>query len=109
MTYNKERLGNKKQFRFQSTLMSGLLAFTLLTVSAPAFAGTYTLKAAGLTCPFCSYGIEKSLKRIKGVTRVKVNIKTGTVRVKTRSGVKLTEAQARRAVTKAGFSMQSFQ
>ena len=99
---------HKKKFCFWSSPMSGLLAFSFLTVSTPVWAGTYTLKAAGLTCPFCSYGIEKSLKRIKGVTGVKVNIKTGTVHVKTRSGVKLTEAQARRAVTKAGFSMQSF-
>lgn len=98
----------KKTSRHLSAMSCGLMAFAVLAFSAPAFAGTYSLKAAGLTCPFCSYGIEKSLKRIKGVTGVKVNIKTGTVRVTTRSGVKLTEAQARKAVTRAGFTMQSF-
>jgi len=99
---------NKKTSHCFSTLLSGLMAVALLAFSVPAWAGTYTLKAAGLTCPFCSYGIEKSLKRVKGVTGVKVNIKTGSVHVTTRSGVKLTEAQARKAVTRAGFTMQSF-
>ena len=101
---------NKKTPRHFSILLSGLMAFALLSFSAPvpARAGTYTIKAAGLTCPFCSYGIEKSLKRINGVTGVKVNIKTGTVLVTTRAGVKLTADQARSAVTRAGFSMKSF-
>jgi len=75
----------------------------------PASAGTsHTIKVDGLACPFCAYGIEKQLRAIPGVNRVKVSIKSGTVIVSLRDGAELTRARAARAVKDAGFSMRSF-
>lgn len=73
-----------------------------------AHAETYTIRVDGLACPFCSYGVEKQLLKISGVNDVKTDIKTGTLKVGTKKGVKLTGAQLRAAVQKSGFTLRSF-
>ena len=87
-----------------------------LTVLAILFAGNiqawagsvHSFKVDGLACPFCSYGIEKQLKAIPGVSGIRISIKTSTVTVTMKDGTKLTQVQADRAVKAAGFTMRNF-
>ena len=48
----------------------------LLLAGHPSVAETYKLRVDGLACPFCSYGIEKQLGKLPGVTSLKTNIKS---------------------------------
>ena len=81
-----------------------VMSFWLMTNVA--HAETYTLQVDGLACPFCSYGIEKQLRKLSGVNDVVTDIKTGTIQVKTKSGIKLTEAKLRAAVQRSGFTLR---
>ena len=78
----------------------------------PAFAqeggATYDLGINGLSCPFCSYGIEKELSKIEGVEKITVDIAKAVVRVRMRSGKTLTEVVAKKAAKDAGFALGSF-
>ena len=81
-----------------------VMSFWLMTSAAQA--ETYTLQVDGLACPFCSYGIEKQLRQLTGVSEVTTNIKTGTIQVNTKSGVKLTKADLSAAVKRSGFTVR---
>ena len=69
---------------------------------------SYVLQIDGLACPFCAYGIEKSLSKVSGVKSVETNIKSGVVVVVMRAGASLSEAAADRAVRDAGFTLRGF-
>ena len=88
-----------------SPFATGSAVFVVIGAAA---AGVYKFKVDGLACPFCSYGVEKQLKAIPGVSGVKVSIKTSTVTVTMKRGTKLTKAQASRSVKDAGFTMRNF-
>lgn len=61
---------------------------------------------AGLSCPFCAYGIEKRLRReVAGLDSLALDLKTGTVTLQVRDGAKVNDAQLRAVVRKAGFSV----
>lgn len=49
------------------------LIFTLFTLS---FAKVATIHVEGMTCPLCTMAIKKSLKKLDGVTKVKVRLNT---------------------------------
>lgn len=49
------------------------LALTLITLS---FAKVVTIHVEGMTCPLCTMAVKKSLKKIDGVTKVKVRLNT---------------------------------
>lgn len=80
-----------------------------LSLPGLAWAGPqYRLAVDGLACPFCSYGIEKQLHKIAGVEEIRVELEPGHVMVRMRDGAQLTEAQARTATEKAGFTLRGF-
>lgn len=79
-----------------------------LPITAHAVSNVYELKVDGLACPFCAYGIEKKLSRLEGVAEVEVDLKEGRVVVTMTEGKTLSEAQARKAVTEAGFTLKAF-
>ena len=87
-----------------------LLPLFLLLWSASLFAADdqYAIGVDGLACPFCAYGIEKQLSRIQGVESISTDIKSGTVTITMNEGTTLKQADAARAVDKAGFSMRGF-
>ena len=78
----------------------------------PAFAqeggATYDLGINGLSCPFCSYGIEKEISKIEGVEKITVDIAKAVVRVRMRGELTLTEVVAKKAAKDAGFTLRSF-
>lgn len=94
--------------------MTGMIRTTVLAISlllpVAVFANptTYQLRVDGLACPFCAYGIEKQLKRTDGVETIDIDIKTGVVTVTMAEGATLTEAQAKRIVNDAGFTLAGF-
>lgn len=94
---------------FHALIVALLIGFLL---PAPAAAAedqaVYTLQADGLACPFCAYGIEKQLNRIDGVESVETDVKSGTVIITMKPGATLDEADAKRAVEAAGFTMREF-
>ncbi len=71
-------------------------------------AGTqYELGVDGLACPYCAYGIEKKLKKTKGVEQIDIDLNKGVVRVNVVEGIKLTEPQMAKLVKDAGFTLRS--
>jgi len=104
MTSNKR--ATKTYGLILAAIMLGILSPMAAAAGEP---GTiYSLKADGLSCPFCAYGIEKQLGNIAGVESVATDIKSGTVTVSMAAGASLDESAARRAVEKAGFTLRSF-
>jgi len=63
-----------------------------------------TIAVDGLSCPFCAYGLEKNLKKIKGVESVKIDMKTGKANVVMESDAHVNDQALRQAVKKAGFT-----
>jgi len=89
----------------------GLLVGVILTVFATgafADASTYHVHVSGLACPFCAYGLERSLGKIEGVETVAVSLKTGLIRVSVRDGLALDETEVQETVKDAGFTVESF-
>ena len=92
------------------TLRISVLLLGLFII--PAFAqqggATYDLGINGLSCPFCSYGIEKEISKIEGVEKITVDIAKAVVRVRMRGEMTLTEVVAKKAAKDAGFTLRSF-
>lgn len=83
----------------------GVLVLAIL-IAQPAWAevSEITVFVGGLSCPFCSYGVEKKLKGVDGVKGVKVHLKSGTATLILAEGKVPSTEEIRRAVKKAGFT-----
>lgn len=75
------------------------LALTLMTFS---FAKVATIHVEGMTCPLCTMAIKKSLKKLDGVTKVKVRLNTKQATVKFDKNVK--KEALLKAIKDAGYS-----
>lgn len=62
------------------------------------------VKVDGLSCPFCAYGLEKYLKKIKGVKKVTVYIDKGQAVIRLRDDAPFKVDAVRKAVKKGGFT-----
>ena len=58
----------------------------------------------GLSCPFCAYGLEKNLKKVTGVERVDIDMKTGKATAFLKPDANIDDSVLREAVKKAGFT-----
>jgi len=78
--------------------------FLILTLFSLSFAKVATLHVEGMTCPLCTMAIKKSLKKIDGVTKVKVrlNTKKATVHFKDR----VSKTKLLQAVKDAGYKAE---
>mgnify|MGYP005641897507 FL=1 len=63
------------------------------------------IKVEGLYCPFCSYGLEKQVKKLEGFKNVQINIKEGTAEIEFKPGVRISEKAILTAVEDAGFDL----
>jgi len=63
------------------------------------------VEVKGMFCPVCAYGAEKKVKEIEGVESVVADLKAGKVTVVTKRTHthKITEAELKEAIRKAGF------
>lgn len=66
-----------------------------------------TLRVDGLACPFCAYGLEKKVTKIKNVISYDVDMREGKVLIGFRSGVKINFRRLEKAVKEAGFSLRT--
>ncbi|MBL4665346.1 MAG: heavy-metal-associated domain-containing protein [Nitrospinaceae bacterium] len=85
-----------------------LLCFVLFAgaeVSAEDATQKVITKVEGLYCPFCSYGLETQVKKIKGFKSVQINIKEGTAEIEFKPGAKVSEKAILTAVEDAGFDL----
>jgi len=69
----------------------------------------YSIRVDGLACPYCAYGIEKKLKKISGLSNIKVNLKKGVVTVDASKDTVLTESQMKTLFKDAGFTYRSME
>jgi periplasmic mercuric ion binding protein len=88
------------------TMKKSTMFCLLMLLSGIIFAQNdqFTLRVAGMGCPFCAYGLEKKFKDVKGIAQIKIDIQTGkmTFAVPAETSLTLTEADAR--VSKAGYT-----
>ena len=84
-----------------------LLAMTLLTVAVSSTAATIEMTVNGLVCAFCAQGIEKKLKKFPATAEVIVNLQHRLVAVALRDGQDIPDADLRRALTDAGYTVKS--
>ena len=108
-------------------LVVGLTTLGAMTVAAPAAAQvashpnddpgavmpesllagtTVTLRADGMTCPFCAYGLEKHLTRLDAVDSVVVRISDGLVQIREVEGQAVSDDMLEKTVADAGFSLR---
>ncbi len=65
--------------------------------------GDVLVRIAGMSCPFCAYGIEKHLKALPRVKSARVNLGEGTAVLELVPGQKVADEEIRQALHKAGF------
>lgn len=69
----------------------------------------YKVYVDGLSCPFCTYGIEKKFSAVEGVEKIDIDLKTGTTIITMATGTTLDETTARETVDAAGFTLRDFE
>ena len=93
---------NAMRLKYLTVVLVALLFMS--ATSALASVGEVRLYVEGLACPFCTFGIEKSLKKVPGVVSVETTIRTGLVRIQLEPGTQLDPAALNEAVKKSGFT-----
>ena len=88
----------------KNRLFAALIGSLLIISSNYSFADNAKFYVDGMSCPFCTFGLEKKLNKIDGVSDVKITLKTGEVRVF--SSKKITKPSLHIAVKDAGFSIR---
>lgn len=67
----------------------------------------FEIRADGLACPYCAYGIEKKFMAIEGVKEIDVDLKKGLVKVNGTASLKFEEKQLKTLFTDSGFTFRS--
>lgn len=70
---------------------------------------TVILKVDGLTCPFCTYGLEKRLKELSAVDAVLILVSDGLVQLRLTEGRRLEDEDLASVVDRAGFTLTEIQ
>jgi copper chaperone CopZ len=81
----------------------------MLTVAATSSAGTIEMTVNGLVCAFCAQGIEKKLKKFPATAEVVVNLEHRLVAVSLKDGRDIADADLRKALTDAGYTVKSIE
>jgi len=63
-----------------------------------------TVAVDGLACPFCSFGLEKRIKKVPGVAEIEVDVAGGSAEITAIKGASIDFAAIPTAVRKAGFT-----
>ena len=101
------RLNNRGSWHLRLMLLWSILALTTInTISAQDNneKAYVKIQVDGLACPFCAYGLEKKLKKIKGSTDIKIDIQKGYVFFRIPKENKPSEDKLRELVKDAGFT-----
>ena len=80
-----------------------LMLFTSVNYAAESF---YEIRADGLACPYCAYGIEKKFMKIDGVKHVDINLEQGKVAVTGIEKLDLQDQQLKTLFNDSGFTFR---
>jgi mercuric ion binding protein len=86
-----------------------VLICLLLMASASARAGTIEMNVIGLVCAFCAQGIEKQLRKFPATADVVVSLEQKLVAVSLKDGQDIPDAELRRALTNAGYTVKAIE
>ena len=88
----------------RGTIM-GLLLAVLAALPGAGWAGErIVVDVAGVSCPFCAFGLEKKLQALPGVEKVSIKVNEGTAEIEVAEGHQVTKEQIQQAVKDAGFT-----
>ena len=59
----------------------------------------------GMSCPFCTYGVQQKLRKLEGVEKLEVVLETGLATLQLRDGADLSNELLRKTVKDAGFEV----
>jgi len=86
--------------------MLALVISPWIVSSASAQVQRVDIGVDGLACPFCSYGLEKKLKEVKGAGEVAINITKGVAVLKNNGSESIDVEQIEPVVKEAGFTLR---
>lgn len=87
----------------------GIAVVALLAFAASSTAATIEMTVNGLVCAFCAQGIEKKLKKFPATAEVVVNLEHRLVAVSLKDGQDILDADLRKALTDAGYTVKSIE
>ncbi len=76
----------------------------LLTTIAQSRVADMTVTVDGMSCPFCAFGVEKRLRKVRGVATVAVDMKNGTAYLVAKPKVSIHYQDVPKAIKEAGFT-----
>jgi mercuric ion binding protein len=79
----------------------------LIAFGPSAEAATIEMNVNGLVCAFCAQGIEKQLRKFAATADVVVSLERRLVAVALKDGQDIPDAELRRALTNAGYSVKT--
>lgn len=82
-----------------------ILVLMLLLMPVFAQAKTIEMEVNGLVCAFCAQGIEKTMRKFPATEDVVVSLENRLVAVSLKNGQDITDAQLKKAITDAGYTM----
>jgi periplasmic mercuric ion binding protein len=86
-----------------------LLLPLALAASLPARAATIEMNVSGLVCAFCAQGIEKQIRKFPATADVIVSLEHKLVAVALKQGQDISDAELRRALTNAGYTVKTIE
>lgn len=86
-----------------------ILVLLVCLGSVSAEATTIEMNVNGLVCAFCAQGIEKQLRKFPATADVVVSLEHKVVAVALKDGQDIPDAELRRALTNAGYTVKSIE
>lgn len=86
-----------------------ILFLLVCAASVSAEATTIEMNVNGLVCAFCAQGIEKQLRKFPATADVVVSLEQKLVAVGLKDGQDIPDAELRRALTNAGYTVRSIE
>jgi copper chaperone CopZ len=90
-------------------LISKVMISLMLALPAFVQAATIEMNVNGLVCAFCAQGIEKQLRKFPATADVVVSLEQKLVAVALKDGQDISDAELRRALTNAGYTVKDIQ
>ena len=84
-----------------------LILVTCVTLTACASQKPATsLKVSGMTCEACAMSVTNNLKKIDGVTDIKVDVETGEVQIFAKEGIDIDKMAVQKMIDLSGFKVE---
>jgi len=90
------------------TLITVGMALLSLAASTT-YAKTIEMNVKGLVCAFCAQGIEKKLRKLPATADIVVSLEDRLVAVALKDGQDIPDAELRKALTDAGYTVATIQ